>query len=335
MAQKAQPHLLPYTTSEIFELLPNQIHIDRLKLNVRPWTTEHGSPKVRERRLNGLARSIEKKGQLHAVLVTRDGTLIDGVNRVDAITLVNDRRNVNCQALLRVKCRIVDETNLTNLRRIAIHANVHTTPQSPIDMMCNVAKEREECIKENPTWSKRQQTLFIAEIFAKDAQTIEDYEKLHAAGVHLQRLVGDGIMSLASALLVLRGTNNLEDQDKLVELSRIKQAENDTQEALEGSSKNRKEATRRLARINTDEMRIELPAVRQALREFQPTSKTPTPATRLERRELLTEIAKLAKDCSASGRHFISYLPEFASGAGNFEELRGRFLAIENNRGLD
>lgn len=307
------------------ELLPNSI-LTNQRYNVRPFSTEF-STDLEDRLVEQLAASIERVGQLDAILITTDRVLIAGHRRRRAVLIINQRRSVLGQSLLKLRCAI--DRSGGDLRQKAITSNLHRRDTSPMDLAYLIVQIRKE-----HNWEGWAGAKHVAEYLNVDVATITSHERLLTADKAMQNKVHERVISAQSAFDLLKKLPGPqytpEDRIKAIERASEIQTQKQTSKAVSEFIDGKRSSKQAQDLINQGpRTRIERPAIVKAIRERHTTVTRKVKIT-LTRTELIAAVSQL--DCdyySEPARAFIRYLTsDFANGLGNIDDLRSKFLLI-------
>ena len=302
---------------ETIELLPSRIKTDS-RYNVRPFSSN--STDTEEKLILELAASIEGVGQLDALLVDPNNTLIAGHRRRKAVIIVNERRTARGQSLLKLRCSV--DRSGGDLRRKSIISNLHRKDQSPMDLAYLIFYIREE-----NGWKGWQGTKKVAEYLGVNEATVTQHERFLSADKDLQNKIHSGVISAQSGLDLLKGLGTAKERTQaLHRANEIQQEErlDKTFQKLESGKKSLEETAQAL--IEPPKPRIEHPAIVKAIRERAHLN--PRRRLCLSRSELVSSLAQFdSPEYSPPVREFIRYFTKtYALGQGSQEELRARFL---------
>jgi ParB/RepB/Spo0J family partition protein len=306
--------------SQEFDLRPEDLIIeDRF---ARRWT---GDEEQEARRIEGLAKAIDKVGQLYPALVTptadnKGFVLIDGHRRRRAILLVNDKRTQEGKELLKVAVRL--ETG-GDLVKKSLIANIEREGYGPMELALRIQELRTQKKWEGFKGSKR-----IADYLGIDVGTVTSYEKFLGLNTELQEKLGEGIISAQSALELIGVPT--EEQPKV--LKRAGEIQKETDKKLTPRSiKRRQEIQKKTGKPATG--RIERPAIREAIRE-----KKGAKSLTLTRKELLDSIQMFDGPQyghpNGAVRSWASYFTDvFAVGKGSVQKMRKLFDRMTQKAG--
>jgi ParB/Sulfiredoxin domain len=293
-------------------LLPHEIHIDQ-RYNVRPFS---GNSVREEERIRELSASMDSLGQLDNLLLTPDQVLIAGHRRRKAALMLNESRTAMGRPLMRLRCS-VDSSN-GDLRRKAISSNLHRRDQSPMDLAFLMVQIRQEY-----SWQGPDGTRQLCKYLGICRMAVSQYERLLSCEKQLQDRIHEGIVSLQSALDLLKTLPSPAERAKALERAVAIQEENLTERAMaayQRNPRNRAIVTRTLTAPRA--RRIEHPAIVAAIRE-QRTGKCGC----LSRAELVGSIAQFDQgDYPEPVRQWARYFTSvYAQGLGTSQELRKKF----------
>lgn len=303
-------------------LLPSQIHTNP-RHNVRPFSSE--ATDAEDALIEKLAVTIERDGQMDALVVTPEYELIAGHRRRKAVMVINERRSARGGSLLKLRCA-VDATG-GDLKRKAIISNLHRKANSAMDLAYLITQIR----KENG-WVGGPGAHKVAEYLGIDHTTVNQYEKFLGAEKDLQNKIHDGTISAQSALDLMKALGSPKERTEIVVRAAEIQAEDKLEKTLENyrnGSANLEKTTAELYREPTK--RIEHPAIVKAIRERHTvTTHTTTHKLTRSRSELVQSIAQFdSSDYSDAARSFASYWAnKYSMGIGTTDELKAKFQAI-------
>ncbi len=300
-------------------LLPNQIQTDK-RFDVRPFSSQH-STNIEDGEVEQLAASIERVGQLDAILITRERVLVAGHRRRRAATIINERRSARGESLLKLRCAI--DHGGGDLRQKAIVSNLHRQQLSPMDLAYLITQIRKE-----HAWEGRPGAKMVAQYLGVDVCTVTNTELLMTVDKDMQNKIHERVITTDGALLLIRKVPPAE------RMQVIEEAVEDTAKTRTGKildqfqdgKLSRTQSERRLEAPNT---RADRPAIIRAIRKLHPTA-APKDRIALSKAELVKAMLELDCDCySEALRSFIRYLAtDFAKGQGTKEELRSRFSML-------
>lgn len=304
---------------EILFLLPNELKTNKL-YNVRPFSSQLSEDDDED--IEHFARWLEQAGQIHEVVINANHEIISGARRVKAFVINNEKRSKNCRPLLRIRCRV--DRSPGDPRRKAIHANIQHKTLSLMDQLYLIHVLQ----KEHPDWSIEQ----IAEYMGIHRATVANILKLGTASPKLQADIHHGIISFHTALKIIRETPNVALQTVIIDKAKTVQMEINTEKILAQVDKkniSKKKGMRNLIGMKHT-LRIEAPAIKQAIRELHQTDAEinlppkSSPHRKRERTELLEGLNGLIPYTENGPRkHFLEWFVNvFAAGNGSMEELR-------------
>ncbi len=313
---------LPVEIREELLLLPAQV-ITHPRYNVRPFSSES---EMEDREVELLAESIERVGQLDAILITPDKVLIAGHRRRRAVLIINEGRSVRGASLLKLRC-VIDRDG-GDLRRKAIISNLQRRETSPMDLAYLITQIRKE-----HGWIGPAATHHVAEYLGIDRSTVIQHEKLLCIEKELQNKIHCRVISAQSAFDLIKGLVSPKDRTQAIERAAEIQSEDRLHRALEDHKSGKKSEEETIKTINAPaKVRIEHPAIVKAIRERHVTTITKRPKNKisLTRTELIASIAQFDTETyPEEARAFAHYwVTTFAQGLGTPEDLRAKFLAI-------
>lgn len=312
----------PDISLQEIEVLPNQIQTSP-RFNVRPFSSEF-STEIEDKLIEQMAESIEKVGQLDAILITPDKILIAGHRRRRAVLIINERRSARGASLFRLRCAI--DRSGGDLRQKSIISNLHRRDTSPMDLAYLITQIRKEFSWQG--WAGAKQ---VANYLNVDQATVVQHERLLCAEKDLQNKVHMRIISAQSAFDLLKGIDTPEARQKTIERASEIQAENQLDKAIESYNAGRKDRAQTTKAIAlAPKTRIEHPAIIKAIRERHITTVTHKVKITLTRAELIASILQFDNDAYPEQlRAFAHYWAQtYAQGLGSPEDLRNKFLAI-------
>lgn len=314
---------LPTDIREELALLPNQI-ITHARFNVRPFSSES---EMEDREVELLAASMEKVGQLDAIIITPDKVLIAGHRRRRAVLIINEKRSVRGASLFKLRCAV--DRSGGDLRQKAIISNLQRRETSPMDLAYLITQIRKE-----HDWIGPPGTGQVADYLGVNRATVLQHEKLLCCEKELQNSIHCRIVSAQSAFDLLKGLTTPQERSQAIARASEIQSEDRLHKALEDHKAGKKSEKETIESINlAPKTRIEHPAIVKAIRERHVTTITKTskrPKISLTRTELVNALAQFDTETySEPCRSFVHYfVTVFAQGMGTPEELRTRFLAI-------
>lgn len=300
---------------ECINLLPPEIRLDPY-FAVRPYSQENTDDE--DKRVEKLAASLEELGQTDALLITEDHRLIAGHRRRRAAILINEARTRVGKPLFRLRCSI--DLSGGDLRRKAIHSNLHRRENSAMDMayLCT-------CLRNEHDWRGWPGTKRLSDYLGVDAATINQYEKLMGVERQVQNRVHLGQLSVQSALDLLK----VPQGQRLSALARAQeiQEEEDLDRTLARYRNGKQSIAKTTELIQEPTRHVARPAVIKAIRERHIVT---TQKISLSRSELVRSIGQFdANGFTQEQRDFARYFAsEYAPGLGSPEELRRRFERI-------
>lgn len=317
---------LPNDIREEIALLPAQI-ITHPRFNVRPFSSDSA---IEDQEVELLAESIERVGQLDAVLITPDKILIAGHRRRRAVLIINERRSARGGSLVRLRCAI--DRSGGDLRRKAIISNLQRKETSPMDLAYLITQIRKE-----HDWVGPPGTAQVADYLGINRATVLQHEKLLSCEKELQNKVHLRVISAQSAFDLLKGLNTPKERSKAIERANEIQSEDRLSKALDDHKAGERTEAETIKTINSaPKTRIEHPAIVRAIRERHVTTIIKRPKISLSRTELIASIAQFDTDSYPEQvRAFAHYwVTTFAQGLGSPDDLRSRFLAITQGQDL-
>lgn len=304
-------------------LLPSQI-LTNPRHNVRPFSSE--STDTEDDFIERLAATIERDGQMDALVITPGHELIAGHRRRKAVMVINERRSARGCSLLKLRCA-VDATG-GDLKRKAIISNLHRKANSAMDLAYLITQIRQE-----HQWVGYPGALKVADYLGVDVTTIRQHEKFLSAEKDLQNRIHNGTISAQSAFDLMNNLKSPADRSEAV----IRAAEIQAEDKLEKTLENYRTGAVSLDKT-TDELRrepgkrIEHPAIVKAIRERHTVTSHTTGRHKLtrSRAELINSIAQFdSDDYSDAARGFARYWANtYSMGIGTTAELQAKFRAI-------
>jgi ParB-like chromosome segregation protein Spo0J len=303
------------TTYEIIDLRPDEIRLDP-QYDVRPFSKDFSTPEE-DRKIELLAGNMEEMGQMDALLITPDRTLIAGHRRRRAALIINERRSVIGQSLFRLQCRI--DASGQDLHRKAIQSNLQRENLSPMDLAYLIVKTRDRF-----GWKGATYTRHVAKYIGIDTATVSRHEQILRADKDLQNQIHSGTLSLVTGLQMLAVP--VEKRAPVLERATEIQKEEDLDRTMSRFQAGKASVAQTTEAITSPKpIRIERNSVIKAIRE----KATPTRNIQLERAELIKGIGKFDSPGFSSAlrdaaRYFTS---AYAKGRGTWDELAIKFRA--------
>lgn len=199
-------------------LRPEELTIED-RFNVRRFR-ETAEDEIKS--IERLSRTIERDGQLDAgIAITNKAggyTLYAGHRRRRAIILINERRAVAGQSLLRM--RVVIDKSGGDTKRKARISNIQRQDLSPMQLATTIREVREE-----NHWVEFPGAKKVADYLGIDTATVTQYERFLTADKHTQDALHSGEMSPGTAFIAL--TIKPEKVEEVFGKARQKQAEID------------------------------------------------------------------------------------------------------------
>lgn len=296
-----------------FDLRPEDLHVeDRY---ARRWK---GDEEQEAKRIESLAKMIDKVGQLYPALVTptvdnKGFILIDGHRRRRAVILINERRSQNGQELLKLSVR---QELGGDLVKKSLVANIERESYGPMELAMRIQELRTE-----KKWEGFKGTKKIADYLGIDPATVTQYEKFTGMNTELQGKLGEGVISAQSALEMI----GIPADEQPQVLKRAAEIQKKTEDKVSPRAKQRR-AEKEKKTGKSQAKRIERPAIRQAIKE-KTGKKIITTLTRKELIESL-EVFDGPQYGHPNGavRQFITYFTDtFAVGRGSIKKMRSLF----------
>jgi ParB-like chromosome segregation protein Spo0J len=291
------------------------------EFNVRPFqgdSSEHETQLLEE-----LAACMEQEGQLEPVLITTEGVVLVGHRRRSACLLINERLTVRGESLFRLKAAIVQGGDL---HRKSLISNIVRKNLSPMDMALNIKR-----IRQRNGWQTKTDTRKVAQYLSISVPSVIDYEKFLNVERDLQNKLHSGVISVQSALRLLKELPEPASRAKALERAAEIQKEDQLDKTLE-NCQNGKLSEARAAKLITQppKSRIESPAIIKAIRETHTTKVVRHKAMALSRAELIESIRQFDNpEYPEPIRLFARFwATKFVTGQGDPGELRKRLLAI-------
>ena len=330
---------------EIIYRLPSEILVED-HYNVRPWTSsDEGATEIEARDIEQLADSIEELTQIEAGIVlpsktkTPDGeerfVLYSGHRRMRAIALINQRKDRRGQPLMPMRFT-VDRSGI-DIKRKAIHSNLHRAINNPMDLVKLISSLRKEHGWGHDTAGLKQ----VAKYLNISLSAVRKHEPFLGAPEEIQKRLASGQLSVDSAHDMLVGVK----PEKMPEvLKRAEEIQNQTDKAQaernedfvkeHGSKEQRQELKAKKGKPEavTSEApkRIKKNAVTQAIRDVEGAQVQHQSKTLKDVKGLFEEIADgpaYGKEDSPA-RLFARYVLKWLSGGGSDNTLLTKYCAL-------
>jgi hypothetical protein len=344
-ARMDEPVLAPGAGGDVLFLLPNELVTDP-KYNVRPYSSQHDNGEE-SARVEKLARSIEKDGQLDDMLVIErqqtvyegkgldarpaagalEHVLLAGSRRRRAIAMLNGQRTSQGQAQVRCRVRVLRGKDAEEVLRKALVSNIQRQNLSAMDLALNI----DRLTKENK-WEGFKGDKKIAAYLEVSVATVTQHRKFLTADKGLQAQLHEGVLSAQSAFELLEVP--AEKRERVVARAQEIQREDDLDKALKTKGGEGKKAAAVQAAVDQSpsKRRVKAPAVRQAIVEVAPEA-----AAKVTRAAILEWFdAQDGPGSAAAVRAFVRYLVDkWVVGEGTERTLREKWDAatVEPSKG--
>lgn len=255
--------------------LPTELRTDP-RFNVRPFSEDCADE---DERIENLARTMERDGQLEALLVTSDlpvPIVVCGHRRRRAALVINQKLTALGRPLFRLRVAVVSGGDL---RRKGLMSNLHREGESPMDMALNIVRIRQE-----NNWHGVSFTKKVADYLGKSPSYVAQYERFNSVPKEIQNHIHSGRISVDTALYLIKEYPKSPDRIlKVIEHGATLQEEDRLEKILDDHDRGRispGRASQLLGEVTR--RRVERPAIVKAIRETCTTTPRETTLSRIE-----------------------------------------------------